>query len=119
MKNIKRFKELMENVSPGFTFKENAVYDGQSYTHFGIVPSFSSIYGDKEEDIRELKVSEVQSEDEKDGADYWGWYDYTNKKFSMIYPKRFLLNMCFPSGIKATEEAGRGKAYRLKIINVK
>jgi len=35
----------------------------------------------------------------------------------MIYTARFLLDMCFPSGIKKIEESGQGKAYRLEIIN--
>jgi len=35
----------------------------------------------------------------------------------MIYAQRFLLDMCFPAGIKETENGGGGKAYRLEIVN--
>ena len=43
--------------------------------------------------------------------------DYRGKDdFIMIYAQRFLLDMCFPYGIKATEEKGQGKAYRLEIV---
>jgi hypothetical protein len=36
----------------------------------------------------------------------------------MIQPKRFMLDMCFPCGIKAAEEARDGKAYRLNIKQI-
>jgi hypothetical protein len=45
-----------------------------------------------------------------------GWYDSKKEIFSMIYSKRFLLEMCFPYGLKASEEANHGKAYRLEIL---
>lgn len=97
------------------------------YHHFGIHEKTCCLYGDKPEDIVEVefRVSADQSlpdEDNKEKLmtpDYWGWYDEERKEFTMmIYAKRFLLNMCFPSGIKACEEAGQGKAYRLEIVNI-
>jgi len=99
-------------------FKTTAVHNGDHYHHFGIYPATASLYGDKIEDIEEvtLTVSDDQSPDNSMDVDYWGWYDNKKGEFTnMIYPKYFLLNMCFPYGIKATEETGQGKAYRLEI----
>ena len=96
------------------------------YHHFGIRKSTACLYGDKPEDIMlvEFKISEDQTIPEfnnKDlNADYWGWYEPEKDDFTMIYPKRFLLDMCFPAGITGTEEGqpNKGKSYRLEIIGV-
>ena len=103
-------------------FKINAVFsvNGNCYHHFGIRKELASIYGDKPEDIRELlmKVSDdqVRQVDEiHTKADYWGWYDNEKKIFTMIYPKRFLLEMCFPN-MQESEDRNQGKAYRLEIL---
>jgi len=105
------------------TFEKTAVWSETYYNHFGIHPSIASMYGDKPEDIETLtlKISEDQSIPEPnskcDDADYWGWYDSEKKRFSsMIYAQRFILDICFPAGIKGSEKAGKGKAYRLDII---
>jgi len=42
-----------------------------------------------------------------------GYYDFERKSMSMIYPQYFLLNMCFPAGLKIAEDRGEGKTYRL------
>jgi len=107
-------------------FKINATLNerGDFYQHFGIHPMLVSLYGDKVEDIVEVefKVSEDQSippNDQSMNPDYWGWYDNKKEAFSMmIYAKRFLLEMCFVYGIKACEDRGEGKAYRLEIVKV-
>ena len=94
------------------------------YQHFGIRSVLCSLYGDKPEDIVvvEFKISENQEVPQPNApalnADYWGWYDNNTKKFSMIYAQHFLLEMCFPYGTKASEEFGKGKAYRLEIVNI-
>ena len=96
------------------------------YHHFGIRGCTACLYGDKPEDIMlvEFKISEDQTVPEfnnKDlNADYWGWYEIEKDDFTLIYPKRFLLDMCFPAGIDNTEKAlpDKGKAYRLEVVNV-
>jgi len=103
-------------------FNENViVHEDGEFFDFGISPITASLYGKKAEDIVEveMKISENQEilENEKDipTSDYWGWYDFEREGFTMIYNKRFILNMCFPYGIKSSEDAGKGKAYRLDI----
>ena len=106
------------------SFATTAVWNKTHYYHFGIHPNLASIYGDKPEDIvslemipaenQELPADEIQME-----VDYWGWYDERQQRFTLIFPKRFLLNMCFPYGMKAEEDLGRGKSYRLQVLNHK
>jgi len=98
---------------------------GKFYQHFGIREILCSLYGDKPEDIVEVefKISDDQTVPKPNekmlSADYWGWYSNKDQKFTMmIYAQRFLLEMCFPNGIKASEDYGDGKAYRLEIVNV-
>lgn len=63
-------------------------------------------------DIRHIKVIADLT------GPYWGWWDAEQDKFSMIYLSKFLLAMCFPYGIRAEEEAGKGKALRFRIEEV-
>lgn len=102
------------------TFKTTAVLSGDHYQHFGIHPITANLYGNRVDEIVNLTMvisndQTVPVHDTSMVADYWGYYDYDDKRFSLIYPKHFLLNMCFPNGIKACEDAGQGKAYRLEI----
>lgn len=94
--------------------------------HFGIHPITASLFGDKEEDIKniEFKIDENQervdrSNEKYTEPDYWAWWSIDEEQFTMIYSQYFLLDMCFPSGIVLSEKAGIGKAYRIKIVNVK
>jgi hypothetical protein len=104
-------------------FKMNAIKDPKCYKHFGIHPSTASLYGHKEEEIVEvlMGIAEDQTRPEPNNhpeeADYWGWIATGEEEpTTLLYAQYFLLNMCFPYGIKASEEKGQGKAYRLKII---
>lgn len=107
------------------TFEISAVWNKKSYDHFDIHPSLAHLYGNEPDDIEILtmKISEDQTVPEPNGeykeADYWGWLDEDDKEFHMIYGQRFLLEMCFSTGIAGTEDAGQGKAYRLEVIEGK
>jgi hypothetical protein len=102
-------------------YKRNATFNGKYYDHFGIHPTLASLYGDKPEDIIEVsfKINEDQNisiDDNDMNPDYWGWFDNDRQEFTMIYAKRFLLEMCFPNGIKICVDNNQGKAYRLEIF---
>lgn len=72
----------------------------------------------KSEDVLEVKmcISENQSAPDWNAQEYWGWYDFELKEFSLIFPNYKLLFVCFPYGIKSAEDCGKGKAYRLEIV---
>lgn len=116
----------MNEINKPVNFKVNAALsdNGEYYQHFGIVPSLASLYGDNPDDIVEIemKVSDDQTiiPEITTFADYWEWISSDRNEFTqMIYAQRFLLEMCFPYGIKASEEKGHGKAYRLEIVSVR
>lgn len=117
--NTSKNKTLRE----GTITKQQAVYNGKYYEHFGIRKVSACMYGHEANEISEieLKVSTDQtlpiSNDGDMKSDYWGWFDFESQNFSIIYPKRFLLNMCFAYGIEAAENGQQGKAYRLEIVN--
>lgn len=104
-----------------------AVLSEKGYKHFGVTKSMSSMYGVKEDEVLNVELSIAddqtvppppQNDPKTDEPDYWGWFDAEKKKFTNIYPKHFLLNMCFPYGMEAEEERGRGKAYRLNVKTI-
>ncbi len=125
-------KSTNENFDEGWSvyfklkdhFEITAVWDGKRYYHFGIRETTASLYGDDPTDIETVgfKISEDQSEPSNVGKelpdfDYWGWYEFDkDENFSMIYPQRFLLDMCFTHGIRGSEEVHHGKAYRLELV---
>jgi hypothetical protein len=101
-----------------------AVFNGKNYAHFGIHEKTAFLYGSyKKEDIiaLELSVHEDQSPPKEtknpNEPDYWGYWDFDRKSLTLIYPAYFLLDMCFPNGIRTCEEIKQGKAYRLKVEN--
>ncbi len=104
-------------------YSKNAIWDKNHYKYFGIQPKSAFMYGCKEEEIQEInfKISNNQikpkANEKNMEPDSWGRYDYERKEFSLIFPKHFLLNMCFPYGMKVEEERDRGKAYRIEIQN--
>jgi hypothetical protein len=49
-------------------------------------------------------------------GDYYGWIKTGKEVPNMIYPKLFLLSMCFPYGVEAAERNGEGKIVRLTVI---
>lgn len=105
-------------------YTNTAAFNGEYFTAFGIHSVTAGLYGYKDKDIInvEMTIAEDQTippspqhDKNVNNIDYWGWWDNQDKKFTHIYQKRFLLDMCFPYGIEKTEEAGKGKAYRLNI----
>ena len=70
-----------------------------------------------------MKISKDQSipepNNKSEEADYWVWCDEKHKFTTMLYAQRFLLDMCFPAGIKGAEDAGQGKAYRVEIVETR
>lgn len=50
-------------------------------------------------------------------GNYWGWLDYARNEYCMIYPHRELLEICFPYGMKAAIERGKGEITRFNVIH--
>lgn len=90
------------------------------YTHFGIHPVTASLYGNKVEDIINIRctviegVSGINRDRTKDKDQvYWGWFEFDewynkDKSVSLIYPCFMLFNMCFPSGAETMEKLNQG-----------
>ncbi len=107
------------------TFEVTCVFDKDEkyYEHFWINEKIAFFYGNKPEEIVTIKMKVSKNQKLKsfeEGKlsqenDYWGWYDFEEKKFRLIWHKRLFLEMCFPD-MKASEEAKHGKAYRLEIV---
>ena len=107
-------------------YKSTAVLGEKCFKHFNIHPVTATMYGVKKEDIINviLEIADEQTVPEANPikgyteADYWGWFNFKDKRFVFIYAQYFLLNMCFPAGIQATDKQGEGKAYRLIVTKI-
>ena len=93
--------------------------DGIYFSTIGLNPNFASAYGVKDTD-KIYKVTfdihEDQSEPKWNAQEYWGWEDFDDNQYKIIWPNYKLFHCCFPYGVKAEELAGKGKAVRLKLI---
>lgn len=114
--------QALDEAIKSQVFQMKAVLGERSYEHFGISEELAYMYGHEAKEVCSvnMKVSDDQrkpvSNDGNMDADYWGWYDFERGDFTNVYPKLFLLDMCFAYGIKAAEGANQGKAYRLEIV---
>jgi len=96
---------------------------GEYYHHFGIHSSLLSLYGVEESDLRKIKlriIPEVNLENRKESnePDYWGLYDFNDKKLKHVYPSFIQFEVCFPYGPKVEEDIGRAKCLNLKVVEV-
>lgn len=100
----------------GYVFQTTAVLTAACLKHFNISENLVSLYGVKVSDIItiDLEISKNQELLFDDNInDYWGWYDFKSKRFTIIYDSYFLLNMCFPDGLEISIKNNRGLAFRL------
>lgn len=99
--------------------------DNGMFKNFNILEGLVSLYGVRKEDIIQVELT-LHENQERPGsddnkipeADYWGWLNSRDDRFSLVYAKYLLLNMCFPYGIEAAEENNEGKAYRLNVREI-
>lgn len=105
----------------------SAIFNGKCFAHFGVNKHNACLYGDKLEDILQVEVTIAddqtkppapQNDPNVNEPDYWAWWDERDQRFSLIWSKYFLLNMCFPYGMEIEEKAGKGKAYRVHVKEI-
>ena len=46
---------------------------------------------------------------------YWGWWDYRIGRFTLVYPTRHHVDICFPGGLESEEKRGREIALPVTI----
>lgn len=62
-----------------------------------------------------VTVTEVDADDPT--ATHWGWIDTDgdHPAWALVWPSRPQFDVCFPYGPQAEEEAGKGRAVRLRV----
>ena len=63
-----------------------------------------------------VTVTEVPADDPT--ATHWGWFDAEKTdtpEWALVWPSRAQFNVCFPYGVKAEEDKGRGRTARLRV----
>ena len=66
--------------------------------------------------IVEVDVTEVAEDDP--AATHWGWLRANDDTPVMIYPREVLFRVCFPYGVQAEVDAGKGRVVRLAVTEV-
>lgn len=66
---------------------------------------------------KDWPVWHVRIEPDEEGG-YWAWLDAETEEYSMVYPKRGLVAMCFPYGPDVEEERGSGRIVRVRIVPI-
>ena len=86
------------------------------YINMGITEKSAFLYGCNSSQIENItfEVSDDQSPANTELMEYWGWFDFDDNKYKMIWPNYRLFHCCFTYGVKVEEQSGKGKSYRLK-----
>jgi hypothetical protein len=63
-----------------------------------------------------IKVRVTECEETPDC--YWAYWDLKDGDFSMVYPKRNLVEICFPYGSKVAVERGEGLVLPVRIEEI-
>jgi hypothetical protein len=66
---------------------------------------------------RIVRVTVTETSDEDPAATHWSWVDASADEpaWALTWPSRAQFEICFPYGVKAEEEAGKGRAIRLHV----
>lgn len=127
-KDIEEIQALEVELRQCITIKEpiikTAVFKDNVLKHFGVSDITAGLYSDKKEEIITVKFRLANDQSLPDKGympkpDYWGFFYKERKDFIFIWDQYMSLDICFPSGIKGAEDAGKGKAYRLEVIGNK
>lgn len=92
-------------------YENDRFQDGFWYGDFEPCPGTTALYDDHEKPV--LKVLVKESKEEK--GSYWGWWDNSEKAFSIVLHDKSLIEICFPYGSKAEEERGNGHLLPVSI----
>lgn len=84
---------------------------GYRYAH-AFRNAFATHLAGKEHPI--LKVRVVELSEETDDA-YWAWWNAEDGCFHHVYPKKLLVEMCFPYGTQPETERGYGELLPVSI----
>lgn len=100
---------------------EIAVEEDGGLRHFGVNQKFLSIYGITDKtSLRKVyfKVSDDQDDffREENTSDYFGWFDYKDNKFTIIFQNIKVFACSFPYTLKDADDTMQGKVFRLEII---
>jgi hypothetical protein len=87
---------------------------GTWYAHFYPHPGLTASCVGKEARVLEAVVSEGE---EQEGC-YWAWWDSHGQRFMFVYPRRFLVEMCFPYGPRVEEQKDRGRLLPVDVRSV-
>lgn len=63
-----------------------------------------------------LPLYKIVLSEDADGR-YWGWHDFKDDSYSMIWPSEAQLHICFPYGMKVAQEAGNGEPIRFSVAS--
>jgi len=66
-----------------------------------------------ESDGPTLKVEVSETTETPDS--YWGWWDEKDQEFCHVYPKKFMVEMCFPYAVELYEKRGDGELLPVSI----
>lgn len=88
--------------------------DSPYYSHFYSSQELVAFCG-----APEIHKVELREADEDEEVRYWGWEDVKDKgKWSMIWPSKLQLEVCFTYGMAHAIKCGQGRPVRLIVKKV-
>lgn len=103
--------EMCDAFPPkGWDMFAHRMDDGERLHHVQPTSQMVALYGRGE--VVAVDVREIPSGSD---ATHYGWLEVGAKTPSMIWPSMVQLEMCFPYGMKAEVDRGRGRCVMLAI----
>jgi hypothetical protein len=73
-----------------------------------------SMCGAKKEDIVQVMISEVET----DNPTHWAYFDEEKKEFLFVFKTKTQVQMCSPNFFKTEIEEGKGRIVKVKITEI-
>jgi hypothetical protein len=98
-----------------YALKTSSGKDKLPFIWRNIYPKLIQIQGCGDGPYFKVKVREPQN-GEKGG--YWGWKDFKDNRYSMIYHDKRLVQICSPDFFKSQRKNGLGKIVKLCVEEI-
>lgn len=105
-------------MSEVYTTEKYCFYSDGVYHDFCDSPRVLRMYDDQPpENVRKVRFTADTSIDDKRNG-FWGFYDFKDQDFILIYQGYNVLSICFPSGVEAEVQRNKGFVSGLRLEEI-
>lgn len=104
------YAEQYEHVG---TLEHLSAFAGMRFRHFYPHPMGVSMCGADMSKVYRVRVEHDDNVSVRDR--YWGWWDFKDGRWTLVYGSQIQLQVCFTYGHAIEEKSGRGRLLPVKV----